>query len=84
MAQIRFRIGTRFYLSNSYPKPGTWLVEIHSAIERDILARYILEDEGFISRHFQKEIRGPWTEEDAAQKGAQLFAMNHKAQFGRD
>jgi hypothetical protein len=79
MAQIRFRIGTKFYLSNSYPNPGTWRVEIHSAIEREVVARYILEDEAFISRFFHKEIRGPWSEEDAAQKGVQLFIMNHQA-----
>jgi hypothetical protein len=78
MAQIRFRIGSKFYLANSYPYPGTFLVEIRTAIGRDLVAKYILEDESFISSHFRKEFPGPWTEEDAADKGRQLFIMNQE------
>lgn len=78
MAQIRFRIGTKFFLSTSYPRPGTWLVVIRSAIEREVLARYIFEDEAFISRYLVKRFPGPWTAEEASKRGIQLFRMNNE------
>jgi hypothetical protein len=83
MSQIRFRIGTKFYLSSTYPRPGTWLVVIRSAIEREILARYMFEDEAFISRYYQKRFPGPWTADEAGKRAIQLFIMNHELEQKR-
>ena len=83
MSQIRFRIGTKFFLSNTYPRPGTWLVVIRSVIKREILARYIFEDEAFVSRYFTKAFPGPWPADEAGERGIQLFRMNHELERKR-